>query len=121
MNITTKLDHLSSNFITQYLSSLGIEDVNQYLHPNERCFENIWNYINISLACEVLKNHVDNQSNIGIICDSDEDGCCSASLIYNFLIRLKVNKDNIQVFFHSGKQHGISDLIEDIINSNIKL
>ena len=98
MNITTKLDHISFDFITQYLSSLGVEDVNQYLHPNEQCFENIWNYTNISLACTALKNHVDNQSKIGIICDSDQDGCCSASLIYNFLIRLKVSKDNIQVF-----------------------
>lgn len=118
MQITTKLDHISSDFITQYLTALGIEDVKRYLKPTKKCFENHWNYPNIDKAVEVLNWYITNNSSIGIICDADVDGACSAALIYNFLTSLGVK--DIKVYFHEGKQHGIKDKLEEIISINGK-
>lgn len=118
MNITTKLDHISSDFITQYLTALGIEDVKRYLKPTKKCFESHWNYENMGKAVEVLNWYIKNNSSIGIICDSDIDGCCSTALIYNFLTSFGVK--DIKVYFHEGKQHGIKDKLEEIISINDK-
>lgn len=117
MQITTKLDHISSDFITQYLSALGIEDIKRYLKPTKKNYENHWNYPNINKAVEILNWYIEvNDNPIGIICDSDADGACSAALIYNFLTF--VGKTNIKMYFHEGKQHGITDKLEEIIASN---
>lgn len=117
MNITTKLDHISSNFITQYLSALGIEDVKRYLKPTKKNYENHWNYPNMDKAVEILNWYIETNDNpIGIICDSDADGVCSAALIYNFLT--SIGKTNIKMYFHEGKQHGITDKLEEIIATN---
>ena len=57
MNITPKLDHISTDFITQYLTSLGIDNIKSYLKPTKSCFEK-WNkYSNIERACEFLKTY----------------------------------------------------------------
>lgn len=116
MNITPKLDHISTDFITQYLTSLGIDNIKSYLKPTKSCFEK-WNkYSNIERACEFLKTYIDDNENIGIIIDSDTDGSCSAALMYNFLKFL--GHDKIKIYYHKGKQHGLKDLIDQIIAEN---
>lgn len=120
MNITTKLDNISDNLISDYLKSLGITNIKRFLKPTKTCFEDPWNYPNMANACEILNFYVENKENIGIVMDSDMDGACSAALIYNFLIYLGVNKDLIHVYHHEGKQHGIKDLVDKIILNNGK-
>ena len=118
MNITTKLDHLSSDFLTQYLSSLGIKDIEKYLNPDPNCFEKWENYPNIERACKVFDNYIKNKTIVGIVMDSDQDGTCSAALIYNFLIYMGYSKGYIKVYYHKGKQHGLKDLIDEILMTN---
>jgi len=118
MNITTKLDHISSDFITQYLTALGIEDVKRYLRPTKKNYESHWNYAHIEEACEIVNWYITNHAPIGVIVDSDMDGACSGALIYNFLTTLGV--EDVKVYFHEGKQHGIKDKLDEIIATNGK-
>jgi len=48
---------------------------------------------------------------------SDADGNCSASIIYMFL----KDKSPLQVFSHTGKQHGLNDVIDEVAESDCKL
>ena len=120
MNITTKLNNISEDFLYQYLTSLGIEDIEKYLNPDPNCFEKWSNYPNIKKACRVFNKYIKNKTIIGIVMDSDQDGTCSAALMYNFLMHLGYNKDCIKVYCHKGKQHGLKDLLDEILANNGK-
>ena len=58
MNITTKLDNISDNLISDYLKSLGITNIKRFLKPTETCFEDPWNYPNMANACEILNFYI---------------------------------------------------------------
>ena len=89
------------------------QQLNQLLQEKKN-YESHWNYPNIDKAVEILNWYVETNDNlIGIICDSDADGACSAALIYNFLT--SIGKTHIKMYFHEGKQHGITDKLEEII------
>ena len=118
MQITTKLNHLSSNFIEDYLTSLGITNIKRYLKPTKQSFENPNHYEFINTAIKVFNNYI--QTDIGIVIDSDMDGACSAALIYNFIKILNPNA-SIHIFYHKGKEHGIKDVLNEIIESDICL
>lgn len=124
MNITTKLDHISSDFITQYLSALGIEDVKRYLKPTKKCFENHWNYENMGEAVNCLNDHISNKSKIGILVDEDADGYCSAVIAYDFL---RSNGIIATPIFHKiSKAHGLvansrENIVEEAINLGLNL
>lgn len=118
MQITTKLNHLSSNFIEDYLTSLGIANIKRYLKPTKQSFENPNHYEFINTVIKVFNNYI--QTDIGIVIDSDMDGACSAALIYSFIKTLNPNA-SIHIFYHKGKEHGIKDVLDEIIESDICL
>ena len=120
MNITTKLDHISDDFITQYLTALGVDDIKHYLKPIQKNYESPWNYTCMKKAVQILHEYINNNINIGIVIDSDTDGACSAALIYDFLIKQNVNSDKIILYHHEGKQHGIKDILPQILEKNGK-
>ena len=119
MKIKKRIEKINcSNFIEQYLKSCGIEDVDLYLHPNIQCFDDPFDYKNIEKAIQVFDKHIQNKSNIGILIDSDMDGSCSASIIYLLCKQYEINP---KIYFHSGKQHGIHDKLNEIIQDNLSL
>ena len=60
---------------------------------------------------------------MAIIVDSDCDGFTSAALFQNqfYMYNADYVKNYISLYFHSGKQHGLMDLTEDILKDNNKL
>ena len=119
MKIKKKIENISCfNFIEQYLSSCGIEDVDRYLNPDRECFDNPLDYLNMKDAVELFDKHVKAKSKVGIVVDSDMDGACSSAIIYMFC---KEHSLNPKVYFHSGKQHGIHDKVDELINDNLQL
>lgn len=115
MNITTKLNHISEDFITQYLSALGIEDIKHYLNPIKSCFEDPKKYDNIDKACKVLNYNIKNKFPIYIIRDSDTDGDCSSAIIYSFIKMFDIEPT---VLYHTGKQHGLEEWMINEIKLN---
>ena len=117
MKINKKIENISPyNFITQYLEACGIEDIDEYLNPTRHCFENPFDYFNIDKAISIFKNHVDKKDMVGILMDSDMDGTCSAAIIYMFCKNVGMKP---KIYFHSGKQHGLHDKIDDILKDNL--
>ena len=117
MKINKKIKEINvDNFIEQYLKSCGIENVEGYLNPDILFFDDPFDYVNINEAIQVFDYHVKNKSNVGILMDSDMDGACSAAIIDMFCRELGMET---KIYFHSGKQHGLHDKIEEIIQDNL--
>lgn len=106
----------ANNFIEDYLSACGIDDVKQYLCPIDDNFDSPWDYPNMSNAIAALYKAVCLKYKIGIVMDSDLDGTCSAAIMTMFLRELGVEP---VVFAHEGKQHGLNDLIDQITGQYI--
>ena len=106
------------SFIDDYLQKMGIEYPQSYMNATRCHLEEPSRYTNIDMATHRLKMAIDSEQNIGIIQDCDVDGLCSAVIAYQFL---KSNGVEPIVCFHSGKQHGINDLMAEILNANLDL
>lgn len=107
------------SFIDDYLCKMGIEYPQSYMNVTRCHLEEPCRYLNIEVATHRLNQAIDNHERIGIVHDSDCDGICSAVIAYQFLDSMMVEKPI--VFFHTGKQHGISDLMPQILNANLDL
>lgn len=117
MKINKKIKEINvDNFIEQYLKACGIENVEGYLNPDILFFDDPFDYANINEAIQIFDYHVKNKSNVGILMDSDMDGACSAAIIDMFCGKVGMET---KIYFHSGKQHGLHDKIEEIIQDNL--
>lgn len=117
MKINKKIKEINvDNFIEQYLKACGIENVEGYLNPDILFFDDPFDYVNINEAIQIFDYHVNNKSNVGILMDSDMDGACSAAIIDMFCREVGMET---KIYFHSGKQHGLHDKIEEIIQDNL--
>lgn len=107
------------SFIDDYLQKMGIEYPQSYMNVTRCHLEEPSRYTNIDMATKRLKMAIDGKQKVGIIQDCDVDGLCSAVIAYQFLSSMMAEKPI--VFFHSGKQHGINDLMMEILNANLDL
>ena len=111
------LDSLNeATFLREYLSACGIADVDAYLNPESIEYQSPDMYKNMDVAVDMFK-YANDDIQIGIVADSDGDGNLSAAIAY--LLCKEFGKKEPIVLFHSGKQHGIQDLMQDIIDAHI--
>ena len=111
------LDSLNeATFLREYLVACGIADVDAYLNPDSIKYQSPDIYKNMDVAVDMFK-YANNNIQIGIVADSDGDGNLSAVIAY--LLCKEFGKKEPIVLFHSGKQHGIQDLMQDIIDAHI--
>ena len=106
------------SFIDDYLQKMGIKYPQSYVNVTRCHLEEPNRYVNIDMTTHRMKMAIDGKQKVGIIQDCDVDGLCSAVIAYQFL---KSNGVEPIVFFHSGKQHGINDLMTEILNENLDL
>lgn len=119
MNVKILMPDVNSqSFVDDYLQKMGIEYPQSYMNVTRCHLEEPSRYANIDEATKRLKMAIDGKQKVGIIQDCDVDGLCSAVIAYQFL---KSNGIEPIVFFHSGKQHGINDLMTEILNANLDL
>ncbi len=78
---------------------------------------------NLINMAKTLLTTIKNNKKAIIIVDSDADGFCSASLILNYLHNYFPNwvENNVDYFFHEGKQHGLEDCCDYIISNQYDL
>lgn len=104
--------------IKSYLIKCGIpeSEVEDFIYPDGSYLDEPYAYLNMREAVEFAREVLENKNNkVTLICDSDADGILSSSMIFRFLVHEGLNKDNIKVLFHEGKQHGIEDwMIQEI-------
>ena len=67
----------------------------------------------ITLGCDILKKHLDNQSTIYLVVDPDADGYTSSALFYNYITEvLNYPPENIIYHIPEGKEHGLSTIMD---------
>ena len=101
-----------TTFIQDYLTACGVQDVETYLDPDKIEYEPFGAYDNLCKAAMVFTEHMVNGSKVGIVKDSDQDGDCSAAITY-LLIR-EFSSIEPTIYTHTGKQHGLEDLMVQI-------
>lgn len=112
------LDSLNeATFLREYLSSCGIVDIDAYLNPDSIEYQSPDMYKNMDVAVNLF-NHA--KGSVGIVIDSDLDGACSAAIAYMLCKEYHPDVEPI-IFVHTGKQHGCTDLLPDILAANINL
>ena len=117
MKVRPLIEHIdSNNFLQQYLEAKGVKDVDHYLIPTFSNFDDPCGYENITEAAELLNYAINHSAKVGIIQDVDADGVMSATIAYRFLVDHEISPT---VFFHTGKQHGISISEDDNIFAQI--
>ena len=117
MRVRPLIEHIdSNNFLQQYLEAKGIKDTEHYLIPTFSNFDDPCGYENITEAAELLNYAINHSAKVGIIQDVDADGVMSATIAYRFLVDHGISPT---VFFHTGKQHGISISEDDNIFAQI--
>ena len=111
------LDSLNeATFLREYLAACGITDVEAYLNPNSIEYQSPDMYKNMDVAVNLL-NHT--KGSVGIVIDSDLDGACSAAIAY--MLCIENGLEDIRIYSHAGKEHGLSDLASQIAMDKVDL
>lgn len=110
-----------SNIVETILKNRDIENISDFLDPNESHLEDLDLYDNMELGYELLIQHIKQDSNIVIVVDCDADGYTSASVMYQYimyLIKVLNSKSTVVFIVHDDKAHGLDEVT---LNRIIKL
>lgn len=120
MKIKNQIENWNSeNFLEKYLKSCGVKNPTKYLATEKIKYQNPLEYPNIDKAVDLFHKHLINGDKFGVVVDCDVDGFLSATAIVELL---KTFKANYVLFFHKGKEHGLSeDIIEEVRGANLDL
>ena len=119
-----KINLINPNFEHDYswmlLTSRGVEDVDAFLNPTREYLQPPTNLKGMAAgAAMYLRIAQSDTSRILIVVDSDNDGYTSAAIIYQYTKRLNPNC-NIDYWLHEGKQHGLQDHIDKLMEQDYK-
>ena len=111
---------IKSDYLNTILRERGIFHPDWYKKPDLGLISSA-NYLdNIERGRNLLYKHLENNSKIGLLVDCDCDGYTSAAIIYLFIKHFYPNI-GIDYYVHEGKQHGLEDQIDNLINQNYDL
>lgn len=116
MRVRCVNENFKENYGYNLLMSRGVVDVVNYLTPNKGYLQDPGDFENIAEAAELYINKIQNGKNILLVVDSDNDGFTSAAIIYQYSKKINPNID-IEYVLHDGKQHGLEDCINTILDS----
>ena len=107
---------IKSNYLKEFLTERGITDIDGFLNPSNTFLHDPEDLLNAKQAAEKVLDYVSNKAKILTIVDADVDGFTSSAIIYQYIKKLDKDAD-IDFILHEHKGHGLSDLIDDIINN----
>lgn len=116
MKITLNQKPTYDSALTQILTNRGIKNVNEYLNADMSCVSTPAYFGNTELytASKMLIMTIAENKDMLIIVDADCDGFTSSALLLNYLYDCFPSyvENHVKWFIHEGKQHGLSDCIE---------
>lgn len=115
-DIDLELKHITYSL----LSSRGVENIQKFLNPTKEEIQSYEYLINITKGVEQIRNTINSNRPYALIVDCDVDGFTSSAIIYQYLKRINPNKD-IVYYVHTGKQHGLEDMWEQLQEENYDL
>lgn len=107
---------IKTNYLKEFLTERGITDIDGFLNPSNTFLHDPEDLLNAKQAAEKVLEYVNNKAKILTIVDADVDGFTSSAIIYQYIKKLDKDAD-IDFILHEHKGHGLSDLIDDIINN----
>ena len=111
---------IKKDYLDTILKERGIFHPLWYKSPDLGLISNALYLDNIEKGRNLLHNHLENNSKIGLLVDCDCDGYTSAAIIYLFIKHFYPNIE-IDYYVHEGKQHGLEDQVDNLINKNYNL
>lgn len=112
---------IKENFLESLLKLRGINDYLEYLNPKPEDLCNPYDLDNILKAANLLLEKLeDKTSEIHFIVDCDQDGYTSSAMLWNYIKEL-YPEAKLYYHIHSGKQHGLEDMIDEIESSEEKI
>ena len=117
----------SYSIVEQVLTNRGIpyEEINHYLSTTDKDINSYESFgmDKLEAAATALISCVKNNQDALVVVDCDCDGYTSSAVLINYLHDLFPNwvETNLDFVMHEGKQHGLSDHIENITNVNYQL
>lgn len=115
MQVNLKTENFKSNYFENLMKSRGVEDLGEFINPNSDKLGDPANLENIQEGYDLLLDNVGPGHQICIIVDSDVDGFTSAAIMQLYIKKLWPDT-KIDYFLHSGKQHGLEDHIDNLLN-----
>lgn len=114
--------NFASNYVEELLKRRGVVDVDAFMNPRADFLQSPHDLKNIGMAAalylRIVLNNKPPYSRILIIVDSDNDGYTSAAIIYQYT-KLVNSHCQIDYWLHEGKQHGLQDHIDKLMDSGI--
>lgn len=102
--------------IEQVLINRGLpqEEINHYLTADKNDLYNPLLLDNIERGAQMYIKHIAAEDPLTMIVDPDVDGMTSAALFINYTYKLfpAYVQNNITYLCHTGKQHGLNDMME---------
>lgn len=111
-------ENFRENYLENLLKARGVENVEDYLKPNKKFLQSPDALCNIAQGAELLWDVIKKNGKVLIVVDSDVDGFTSASIMELYLRQIAPELD-ISHVLHTGKQHGLEDHIQNILDSDI--
>ena len=112
---------ITENYLYNLLKKRGVNEIDGFLHPNSTSLINPFCLDNIAAAASNLVKAIEEDWHICIIVDCDTDGYTSAAMLWNYIKDYKSDA-HLTYKIHEGKEHGLSDLIDEILEDRtIKL
>lgn len=108
---------IGENIVSAVLKNRKIKDVMDYLHTGEEHDLGYCELENIEWAQETIEKALLQNKKIGLVVDCDVDGYTSSAIWYQYLKGISEDID-ITLFFHTGKQHGLSDDVMPLIRES---
>jgi len=94
------------NLLYEILKNREIKNIDKFLNIDDSVVTDPYEFKNMDIAVKCLLKHLEQESNILIICDADCDGLTSSTLLYNYIKEIYPNA-NLYFANHSKKTHGI--------------
>lgn len=103
---------IKQNYVEELLRERGVDNIGNFLAPGPEYLQSWMGLDNIAEGIEMLVPALTTDDwKVLVVTDSDMDGFCSASIIYNW-ISMYNDKANLDFIVHDGKQHGLEDIVE---------
>ena len=116
----------NTTFLEQILFNRGFtsrEEIQHFLTSDEHDINSPLLLDNMREGVQLLAKHIELNSRVLLVVDSDCDGFCSSAILMNYLHCHFPSwiENNWDYFIHSGKQHGLEDVMQEVEWPNYNL
>lgn len=98
----------TTNILKTVLNNRGIENYNKYLALCDNCSDDWNNLDNVDDAVTYFNYHLSNHHSIAILQDTDPDGVCSSTIMYQYIKLMDANYPVSIVVHKQNKSHGLA-------------